>query len=94
MPNYTSTPPPPASTQLLIQYPTTIKHKRVLNLINHESNIDEIFLYAKDPYEAKHQLLIKKRESTDIKCLNDSKGFLKYSNDMDENTIHLKNEKY
>ena len=79
---------------MLIRSPTTIKHKRVLNLIHHEPNIDEIFLYAKDPYEAKHQLLIKKRESTDIKCLNDSKGFFEYSNDMDENTIHLKNEKY
>ena len=40
-------------------------------------------MYAKDPYEAKYQFLIKKRESTDLKHFNDSKVFIKYSNDMD-----------
>ena len=40
------------------------KTKALLNLINHESDIDKIYLCAEDPYEAKHQLLIKKREST------------------------------
>ena len=40
------------------------KTNALLNLINHESDIDEIYLCAEDPYEAKHQLLIKKREST------------------------------
>ena len=54
----------------------------MLNLINHESNIDKIYLYAKDPYEAKYQLLINKKESTDLKYLNDSKAFIEYSNDM------------
>ena len=39
------------------------KTNALLNLINHESYIDKIYLYAKDPYEAKHQLLINKRES-------------------------------
>ena len=43
-----------------------------------------MFLYANDPYEAKYQLLINKRKSTDIKYLNDSKDFTKYSNDMDD----------
>ena len=42
------------------------------------------FLYAKDPYEAKCQLLIKKRESTHLNHLNDSKAFIEYSNDMDD----------
>ena len=27
----------------------------VLNLINHEPDINKIYLYAKDPYEATHQ---------------------------------------
>ena len=36
----------------------------------------------KDPNEAKYQLLIKKRESTGLKYLNDSKAFIEYSNDM------------
>ena len=56
----------------------------MLNLINHEPDIDKIYLYAKDSYEAKYQLLIIKRESTAIKYLNDSKSFIKYSYDMDD----------
>ena len=43
-----------------------------------------IYLYAKDPYETKYQLLINIRESTGLQYLNDSKAFIKYSNDMDD----------
>ena len=60
------------------------KINALLNLINHEPDIDKIYLYAKDPYEAKYQLLINKRESTGIKYLNDSKVFIEYLNDMDD----------
>ena len=42
-----------------------------------------IFLYTKDPYEAKYQLLTNERESTGINYINDSKAFTEYSNDMD-----------
>ena len=42
------------------------KTNALLNLINHEPDIDKIYLYAKDPYQAKYQLLINKRESTGI----------------------------
>ena len=35
------------------------KTNALLNLINHEPEIDKIYLYAKDPYQAKYQLLIK-----------------------------------
>ena len=52
--------------------------------MNHEPDIDRIYLYAEDPYEAKYQLLINKGESTGLKYLNDSKGFIEYSNDMDD----------
>ena len=38
----------------------------------------------KGPYEAKFQLLIKKRESAGLKYWNDSKGFVEYSDDMDD----------
>ena len=31
-----------------------------------------IYLYIKDPYEAKYQFLINKRESTSVKHFNDS----------------------
>ena len=41
-------------------------------------------MYAKDPYEAKHQFLINKRESTGIKHSNDHKAFIEYSNDMQD----------
>ena len=62
------------------------------NLINHEPDIDKIYLYAKYPYEAKYQLLIKKRESTDLKYLSDSKAFIEYSNNM--NDIYKNIEEY
>ena len=39
-------------------------------------------MFGKDPYEAKYQLLINKRECTGLKYLNDSKAFVEYSNDM------------
>ena len=55
----------------------------LLNLINHEPDTDKKFLYAKDPYKAKYQMLINKRESAGLKYLNDSKAFIEYSNDMD-----------
>ena len=52
------------------------KTNMLLNLINHQPDIDKIYLYAKDPYKAKYQILIKKRESTentlmiqDARCL-------------------------
>ena len=41
-------------------------------------------MYAKDPYEAKYQFLINKRESTGLKHFNDTKAFIEYSNDIQE----------
>ena len=60
------------------------KTNALLNLISNEPDIDKIYLYAKDPYEAKYQLLINKRESTGLKYVNDSKAFIKYSSDMND----------
>ena len=54
------------------------KTNALLNLINNEPDIDKFYSYAKDPNEAKHQLLINKRESTCLKYLNDSKAFTEY----------------
>ena len=34
----------------------------LLHLINHEPDIDKIDLYTKNPFEAKYQLLVNKRE--------------------------------
>ena len=38
------------------------KKIRLLNLINNQLDIDKMYLYAKDPFEAKDQYLINKRE--------------------------------
>ena len=54
----------------------------LLNLIENQPDIDKIYLYAKDPYEAKYQYLINKREGVGINHFNDPKAFIKYSNDM------------
>ena len=71
-----------------------------MSLINKQPDIDEIYLYAKDPYEAKYQFLINKRESTGLKHFNDTQAFIEYSDDMqdvyeniDESNID-KNVKY
>ena len=37
------------------------KTNALLNLINNQLDIDNIYLYAKDPYERKYQYLIIKR---------------------------------
>ena len=60
------------------------KINALLNLINHEPDIDKKFLYPKDPYEAKHQLLIKESQDTRIKYFNDLKAFTEYLNEMDD----------
>ena len=54
----------------------------LLNLIENQPDIDKIYLYAKDPYEAKYQYLINKRESVGINQFNNPKIFIEYSNDM------------
>ena len=43
----------------------------LLNLINNHPNIDKIHLYAKDPYEAKYQYLINKREKVGLNHYDD-----------------------
>ena len=51
-------------------------------MIENQPDIDKIYLYATDPYEAKYQYLIKKREGFSIDHFNDPKAFIEYSNDM------------
>ena len=53
-----------------------------MNLINNQPYIDKIYLYAKDPYEAKYQHLINKREHVGLDHFNDPKVFMQHSNDM------------
>ena len=58
------------------------KTNLLFNLIENQPDIDRIYLYAKDPYEAKYQYLINKRESVGMHHFNDPKPFIEYSNDM------------
>ena len=60
------------------------KANALLNLINNQPDIDEIYLYAKNSYEAKYQFSINKRESTGLKHLNDSEAFIENSNDTQD----------
>ena len=41
-------------------------------------------MHAKDPYKAKYQFLINKRESTGLNHFNDPKAFVEYSNDKQD----------
>ena len=58
------------------------KTNSLFDIISQQPDIDKVYLCAKDPYEAKYQFLINKRESTGLKHLNDPKAFIVYSNDM------------
>ena len=64
----------------------------LLNVINNQPDIDKIYLYAKDPYEAKYQYLINKREKVGLDHFNDPKPFIDYSNDIQD--VHKNTEDY
>ena len=53
-------------------------------MIHYQPDIDKIYLYAKDPYEAKYQCLINKPEKVGLKHYDDPKAFTEYSNDMQD----------
>ena len=53
-----------------------------MKLIENEPGIDNIYLCAQDPYEAKYQYLINKKEGVGIDHFNNSKAFIEHSNDM------------
>ena len=57
------------------------KTNLLLNLIENQPDIDKIYLYAKDPYEAKYQYLIKIREKVGIGHHNNPRAYIEYSND-------------
>ena len=52
------------------------KTNTLLKLINEQREIDKIYLYAKDLSQSKYEHLIKNRENTGLKHLNDSKAFI------------------
>ena len=64
--------------------PGSGKTNALLNLINNQPDIDKIYLYSKDPYEAKYQYLINKRQKVGLDHFKDSKAFMEYSNCLSE----------
>ena len=58
------------------------KTNALLNLIKEQDDIDNIYLYAKDLSEPKHEFLIKKHKDAGIKHLNDSEAFIECCNTM------------
>ena len=66
----------------------------LFSLINQQLHIDQIYLFAKDPFEAKYQFSINKRESTSLKHLNDSNAFNENSNDMDSIKKNVKYQSF
>ena len=56
----------------------------LVNLIKHQrADIDKIYLYVKDPFESKYQLLNNGRKKVGIKILKNLKNFIHYSQTTD-----------
>ena len=62
-----------------------------MSLINNQPDIDKIYLYAKDLYEAKYQYLINKRKKVGLDHFKDSKAFMEYANDMEDVYKNIEN---
>ena len=60
------------------------KTNALLNLRNNQPDIDKIYLYAKDLYEAKYQNLINKREKVGLNHYDNPKAFTEYSNNIQD----------
>ena len=57
----------------------------LLNLIKHQlPDIEKLYLYIKDPFESKYQLLINGREKLGIDNLKNPKAFIDYSQTIDD----------
>ena len=57
----------------------------LLNLIKHQRpHIDKNYLYVKDPFESKYQLLINGKEKVGIENLKSPKAFIDYSQTIDD----------
>ena len=52
-----------------------------MKLINHQPAIDKIYLYARNLYKLKYQLLINKQQHIGLKYFKDHSFFITYKND-------------
>ena len=69
---------------LVVEGSRSGKTNSLFNVISQQADIDKIYLYAKDPYEAKYQFLTNKRESKGSKHLNDYQVLIENSNNVDK----------
>ena len=69
---------------LIIEGSWFIKTNSLFNLRSHRPDIDKVYLYTKDPNNAKYQLLINKHKGADLNYFNDSKALIECSNYMDD----------
>ena len=58
------------------------KTNALFNSINNQPDFDKIYLYAKDPYEAKYQYLTSRCQKLGFDHFNDPKAFMEYSNGL------------
>ena len=54
------------------------KTNALLKLIENQPDIAKMYLYAKDPYEAKYKYLIKTRENVGIDHHNNVRTYIEY----------------
>ena len=59
------------------------KTNALIDLINEQNDIDNIYLYARDLSKSKYEYLIKKLGDVGIKHVNDPNAFIEFSNAMD-----------
>ena len=58
------------------------KTNTLINLINEQKDIDQIYLYARELGEPKYEYFIKNRKDAEIKHVNNPNAFIEYSNTM------------
>ena len=48
----------------------------IKKIVSYKTFVYKVYLHANDPYQAKYQFLINKRESTGLKHFTDPKAFI------------------
>ena len=91
-PNWPQIPDHPYRILIVEDSVSEKKTTSLFNLISQQPDIDKIYLYAKNPYKTKYQLLINKQESAALNHLNDSVAFIECSKDM--NDVYKNIEEY
>ena len=70
---------------LIIGDPGLGKTNGLLNLLKHQRpDTEKNYLYVKDPFETKYQLLFNEKDKVEIKKLKNPKAFMDYSQRIDD----------